>query len=704
MTFNFQVRYCKAITTMASAYISSNSDSDDLASQPSPKKAKPSYKQSFRLQWLEINQFKGWLKAPAPGKSKPTCSVCSTPLNCSKIGIERHGKSSAHIRSWKASQSQINVLECFKKQQQPKAYQMLTECRIAAFIAENNLPLSLSKSVLDLLKATCPANTFEKDMLQQLKMSATKCTNIIRQGLGFRFSEELIDRLKVTKFSIIPDETTDVSSDKQLAVCVVYFDYEKNESVTSFYDMVVVEKCDLVSLYAAIKRCFQEKDIPLDNIIGFSSDTCSVMFGETQSVVALMKSEFPHIKFVKCNCHMIHLCVSHACLKLSTSLEDLCRNVFSHFSRSSLRRHDLEDFQKFLDISPHKMLAPGQTRWLSLEACVARLLEQWDALVLYFTAVVNEKRDPSYVTESILQSLTNVFIKAQLQFLHVQLRRANEFNTMFQSNKPVLFYLHDQVKKLLRDIMSDFIQVKYVRECDPFTFDVHNTRHHVPISQFYLGINATDTLSSSAVSKDREGVTKLKTSCLEFDLEFISQIRRRFETHSFKILEFLIPDNALNLKPASLRNVFSAFPVLNDVCDREKADLEWRQLGLDGSFKDVEEAAEFWKKQLSQRNMNDQPMYPNLSRVVGYCLTLPNSNAAVERVFSQVRLIKTNIRNSLKSTSLVSLLHIKNGLKQAGVSAPELIMDERLSSALKDIKTEATDEECRKILYEKFRG
>lgn len=136
---------------------------------------------------------------------------------------------------------------------------MLTECRIAAFIAENNLPLSLFKSLLDLIKATCPASTWEKDMLQQLKMCATKCTNIIRQGLRFRFSEELIDRLKVTKFSIIPDETTDVSSDKQLAVCVVYFDYEKYESVTSFYDMVVVEKCDSVSLYTAIKRCFQEK-------------------------------------------------------------------------------------------------------------------------------------------------------------------------------------------------------------------------------------------------------------------------------------------------------------------------------------------------------------------------------------------------------------------------------------------------------------
>lgn len=30
---------------------------------------------------------------------------------------------------------------------------------------------------------------------------------------------------------------------------------------------------------------------------------------------------------------------------------------------------------------------------------VTRLLEQWDALVLYFTIVVSEKKDFSYVTE-----------------------------------------------------------------------------------------------------------------------------------------------------------------------------------------------------------------------------------------------------------------------------------------------------------------
>lgn len=82
-------------------------------------------------------------------------------------------------------------------------------------------------------------------------MAATKCTNIIREGLVLNFSRALADRLKDTKFSIIPDKTTDVSSEKQLAKCVVYIDCEEFEAVTSFFDMVMVEKCDAERLYGA---------------------------------------------------------------------------------------------------------------------------------------------------------------------------------------------------------------------------------------------------------------------------------------------------------------------------------------------------------------------------------------------------------------------------------------------------------------------
>ena len=47
---------------------------------------------------------------------------------------------------------------------------------------------------------------------------------------------------------------------------------------------------------------------------------------------------------------------------------------------------------------------------------------------------------------------------------------------------------------------------------------------------------------------------------------------------------------------------------------------------------------------------------PNLVKVV---LSLPFSNAAVERVFSQLKLIKTDHRSCLKQESLLALLSTK---------------------------------------------
>ena len=85
-------------------------------------------------------------------------------------------------------------------------------------------------------------------------------------------------------------------------------------------------------------------------------------------------------------------------------------------------------------------------------------------------------------------------------------------------------------------------------------------------------------------------------------------------------------------------------------------------------------------------------------KIIGSTLTLPHSNAAVERIFSQVRLIKTDLRNSLKPCSLVSLLHLKNGLSRAGISAHELTLDIHLKDALNQVVSDATEEECQQKL------
>lgn len=47
-------------------------------------------------------------------------------------------------------------------------------------------------------------------------------------------------------------------------------------------------------------------------------------------------------------------------------------------------------------------------------------------------------------------------------------------------------------------------------------------------------------------------------------------------------------------------------------------------------------------------------------------LTLPMSNAAVDRVFSQVTLTKTHLRDRSSTETLENVLHVKYGLRRKG--------------------------------------
>ena len=132
-------------------------------------------------------------------------------------------------------------------------------------------------------------------------------------------------------FSIIIDETTDVSSHKELAVVTRQY----GESMTidcSLYELLEVTNCDAESLFWALVAIFEKDSIPLDNdnIIIIIADTTNVMFGEHNSVASHLKEKIPGIFLMRCICHSAHLCASHACEKLPRTVE-LLRDVYNYF-------------------------------------------------------------------------------------------------------------------------------------------------------------------------------------------------------------------------------------------------------------------------------------------------------------------------------------------------------------------------------------
>lgn len=152
------------------------------------------------------------------------------------------------------------------------------------------------------------------------------------------------------------DETTDQSSIKQCAMTVIFID-ENNDVKVRFFDMLETKSGTADNLYNGLKKSLHSKGIPLTNVIGFSSDTTNVMAGDHNSVFTHLTKDCPEILCIKCSCHMIHLAASKACLKLPKHIEDLLRNVGSHFSRSYGRQVAFQEFQEFFHVKIHKNLS-----------------------------------------------------------------------------------------------------------------------------------------------------------------------------------------------------------------------------------------------------------------------------------------------------------------------------------------------------------
>ncbi|CAG5075438.1 Protein of unknown function [Cotesia congregata] len=236
------------------------------------------------------------------------------------------------------------------------------------------------------------------------------------------------------------------------------------------------------NLYECLKLCLAEKNISA-NLIGFASDTTSVMAGSKHSIFTLLKEDFPNIVTVKCSCHMIHLVASKACQKLPESLESLLKKLSSHFHKSSIRQDRLREFQEYFSVQSHRILSPSNTRWLALKECVDRALEQYTPLNEHLRESVFS--EPTVAVNEMLEIMEDEFTKIYLEFMSYILEILVDFNKLFQSENSLLHILKSETEKM------------YVKSNDVFTLNHENVEEFVPLEKIYFGVSAFATLNIS---------------------------------------------------------------------------------------------------------------------------------------------------------------------------------------------------------------
>lgn len=500
--------------------------------------------------------------------------------------------------------------------------------------------------------------------------------------------------MRRTKFSIIIDETTDISTKKLLAVVVRFFSDRENRLKCQFLKLIETPHSDATSLFTTLITYFEKKKIPLLNIIGYASDTTNVMFGQHHSVVSLLKEKIPFLFTMKCLCHSAHLCASHACEKLPRAIEDLVRDIYSHFSHSAKRLAEYEKFQHFTNTTPHKLRKPAQTRWLSLEQCITRILEQWSALETYFTQAAEKDRLVS--TTTILAALKNPIFKLYYHFLSFVLPKFNRFNKLFQSETPNIHFLSNYLSSTYKAFLSCYLSPSYLRSTALDKIDPESA-NLLPLTSMNMGQEVSQFLVKPNIAQMKNDIMGFLQHVQLFYIEAAKQIKMRFPIND-PILKSLTVLNPSTINSNSSQEVISlarSFPNIINDAELQSLDDEWREIQyLDPndlpscSATTAIDVDSFWGSVSKMTNTSGERRFPTVSKLMTSLLSLPHSNADVERIFSQVVLIKTKTRNCLKASTLDAIVMTKS---LSGVNCvdfkPVVDMYKRMNNTIYDTES-----------------
>ena len=192
----------------------------------------------------------------------------------------------------------------------------------------------------------------------------------------------------------------------------------------------------------------------------------------------------------------------------------------------------------------------------------------------------------------------------------------------------------------------------------------------LPLFSMSMGKDVSNFLTKPEIINMKREVMGFLEHVQLFYVEAATQIKQRFPIDDpiIKCLGFLNPDTLHSTKVADVLQIASKFPNVVSIEDLRKLDDEWREL----QFIDRSDLPEysghrvdvgtFWGSVGNIRDGSGGLRFPTVGKLTKSLLSIPHSNADVERIFSHVNLIKVKQRNQLKTSTLDALLMVKQGL------------------------------------------
>lgn len=485
--------------------------------------------------------------------------------------------------------------------------------------------------------------------------TSSQIQNEIIEASAEVIKEKLVASINNNQFfSVLADETTDISCKEQLSICIRYMDTIKSEVKESFIDFLHVTDLTGKGIAEKIIENLKESDLDPNNMVGQGYDGAAAMSGHLSGVQKLIQDKFPCASYFHCANHCLNLVISQSCnipviCDAHTAIKSICNFVNRSTKRKSLMKQCIEIIDE--ETLKQTLIKLCETRWVERHDAVQRFIELFEAVLLFFEKCESEdnitagegrkefqnlKRPGVLVGIAILHAILSLTINLSrnLQEVNLDLVGATE---NIDAVIEVLQEKRENSKKYFKSIWREAIglakkaniKLRKPRTCRK---QLHRGNIEASSAKEYYRLNVFIPF-------------------LDF---MLSQLNDRFSSHNLAIFKLsgIIPSRCETFD----------FSNLKEAIDMYSKFLPGSKLEIEGEF-------QIWKKKWSKSTtvpanaidtfkLCSKVAFPNLYILLHILCTLPVTTATAERSFSGLKRMKTDLRSNMKQSRLAGLAHM----------------------------------------------
>lgn len=488
---------------------------------------------------------------------------------------------------------------------------------------------------------------------------STKAITSILEAFGTTIESVLRNKLAGCKeFAIMADESSDINGVEELSLCVRYIN--STGIIEQFLGCWPLQSTKAVDITEAIVSHLHSFGLDPADIVAASFDGASTMSGEHGGVQALLKAYAPNLLFVHCRSHLLQLALVKACDAVPNIKRVLSAvtKLYSLFSHSPRRLNMLKATQVAVDKTAHKLVQPGQTRWLSFHESVRVVLQHYAAICLTLESLYVDAGDLSSDAGGLLLTFRKSSTLLYLHMLHSILQPLAKLSQVLQSGTDNIASAMTIVKATICSLRDDFSFADLERRGDETAT---------------LAVDAGVTLEPDSETTRAQQLA----ICEKYKNKIVENMENRFSDKISHLAQLhLVLATKSDDSVEKLVQIASTLNVPKD-------DLltEWRIVKRMPSALHLQDSmVEF------ATSIEKKAMFPVFSRALRHLLLLPIGTAGVERSFSTMHRILCCERSRLLSSHVCQLMQISiEGCQipdvRDGTDAERQILDELISAA-----------------------